>query len=475
MYYTPLLTDFYELTMAQGYFLKEKDSQVVFEMFFRRNPFNGGFSIFAGLGELLPRLENLRFRKKDIEFLHKHGTFRHEFLEYLSEYRFSGDLHAMDEGSLIFPGEPVLRVHTSMIEAQLIESLLLNQINFQSLIATKAARIYSAADGDRVLEFGLRRAQGMDGALSASRAACIGGCAATSNTLAGQKYGIPVSGTMAHSWVMSFDSELEAFRAYAEIYPENTVLLIDTYNTLGSGIKNAITVGRELKAKGKKIGVRLDSGDLQYLSVKVREALNEAGLHDAFICVSNDLTEEIVWQLKANGAPIDVWGIGTHLVTGGNDSSFTGVYKLAARWSQNTLIPVMKLSNNPEKITNPGVKQVYRFYGPEKSPLGDLICLEHEEPEHNSPVRFNHPTYKFNHFIMNDYHSREALLKKRISKGRICAELPALSEIRNSVIEGIQKLDTSYKRLLNPHLYKVSLSNELRDLKFKLIDELSGG
>ncbi|RLW69868.1 MAG: nicotinate phosphoribosyltransferase [spirochete symbiont of Stewartia floridana] len=379
----------------------------------------------------------------------------------------------MEEGSLVFPGEPIIRIQTTMAEAQLIESLLLNLINFQTLIATKAARIYNASGGGRVLEFGLRRAQGVDGALSASRAAYIGGCAATSNTLSGKRYGIPISGTMAHSWVMAFDSELEAFSAYAEIYPENSVFLIDTYNTLDSGIKNAITVGKELKAKGHNFGVRLDSGDLQYLSIRVREELDQAGLERAFICVSNDLTEEIIWQLRTNRTPIDVWGIGTQLVTGGPDASLTGVYKLSARWAGDSIKPVIKLSNNPEKITNPGIKQVYRFYDANETPLGDLICLHDETLKVGKPIRFNHPMYRPNHFILADYHHFVPLLSKKISDGVLCAAPLTLPEIRDRVIAGISGLDTSHTRLLNPHLYKVSLSNALHKLKFGLIDELT--
>ena len=475
MYHTPLLTDYYELTMAQGYYREKRDTPVVFDMFFRRPPFNGGFTVFAGLEELLIRLKNLRFREENIAYLRKLGNFQEDFLDFLKGYRFTGDLYAMDEGTLVFPGEPIIRVHTTMIEAQLIESLLLNQINFQTLIATKAARIYNAANAGKILEFGLRRAQGIDGALSASRAAHIGGCAATSNTLAGQRYGIPVSGTMAHSWVMAFDDELKAFRAYAKLYPENTVLLIDTYSTLGSGIRNAITLGQELKAQGRKIGVRLDSGDLQYLSLKVRERLDQAGLEDAFICVSNDLNEEIIWQLRTNNAPIDLWGVGTQLVTGGADSSLTGVYKLAARWDENRPKPVIKLSNHPEKITNPGIKQVYRFYDAEESPLGDLICLDDETLKNGQPIRFNHPMYRQNHIVMRNYHAFEPLLKKQISKGTICGKRPTLAEIRARVLGAMDKLDGTHKRLLNPHVYKVSLSDTLGKLKFRLIDELSDG
>lgn len=473
MYFTPLLTDFYELTMAQGYYLNAKDTPVVFDMFFRRQPFNSGFAVFAGLEELINRLVNLRFHDKDISYLRKQKVFKDEFLDFLKGYRFSGDLYAMEEGTIVFPGEPLIRIHTSMIEAQLIESLLLNQINFQTLIATKAARIYNATGQGKVMEFGLRRAQGIDGALSASRAAYIGGCTSSSNTLAGQMYGIPVAGTMAHSWIMAFDNEVNAFRAYADIYPDNPVFLIDTYDTLGSGIRSAIVVGQELKARGKRIGVRLDSGDLQYLSQRVRERLDAAGLEDATIVVSNDIDEEIAWQLRANDAPVDFWGIGTQLVTGGCDSSLTGVYKLAARMIEGELKPVLKLSDNPEKITNPGVKQVHRFYDSQDSPLGDLICLEEEKIPQGFPVRFNHPMYRYKHHELAHHARSEPLLVKQIDKGVDCSRKRSLKEIREKVISDVARLDPTHRRLLNPHIYKVSLSTALSDMKFGLIDELT--
>ena len=474
MYNTPLLTDFYELTMAQGYFLKRKNPKVVFEMFFRRQPFGGGFSVFAGLEDLINRLTDLRFTESDLEYLERQKTFRREFLDFLKDYRFSGDLYAMNEGSLVFPGEPVIRVHSDLIEAQLIESLLLNAVNFQTLIATKAARIYNTTRGGKVLEFGLRRAQGVDGALSAARASYIGGASATSNTMAGKEYGIPVSGTMAHSWVMSFDSELDAFRTYAELYPENAILLIDTYDTLGSGIENAITVGLELKENGRRFGVRLDSGDLQYLSEKVRNRLDQAGLENAMIVASNDLNEEVIWQLVSSGAPIDLWGVGTQLVTGGSDSSLTGVYKLVARDSGGTFEPTIKVSNHPDKTTNPGIKQVYRFYDDGNAPLGDLMCLDHEEAPGPGPIRFNHPSYRYKHFPLRDYARATPMLRQRIREGSKTEAHPPLSMVREQVITDIAKLDSTYKRLINPHVYKVSLSDEMRNLKFGMMDKLNG-
>jgi nicotinate phosphoribosyltransferase len=444
-------------------------------MFFRRQPFGGGFTVFAGLEELINRLTHLRFTDSDIAYLEGQGTIKPDFLEYLSRFRFTGSLWAMDEGSLIFPGEPVLRVHAGLIEAQLIESLLLNAVNFATLIATKAARIYNTARGGKVLEFGLRRAQGVDGALSAARAAFVGGVTATSNTLAGKNYGIPVSGTMAHSWVMSFDDELEAFRSYAELYPDNTVLLIDTYDTLGSGIENAVIVGKELKAKGRNFGIRLDSGDLQYLSDKVRSRLDKEGLTEAFIVVSNDLDEEVIHQLVSDGAPIDLWGVGTQLVTGGSDSSLTGVYKLVAREADGVFQPVIKVSDNPEKTTNPGIKQVYRFYGEGDTLLGDLLCLADEAPPSSPPVRFNHPLHQHRFFHLENYARMEAMLRCRIESGVFVEEHPPLEVLRENVVEHISRLDSSYKRLINPHIYKVSLSDKLWKMKSRMIERLTGG
>ncbi|MFA6891045.1 MAG: nicotinate phosphoribosyltransferase, partial [Sphaerochaetaceae bacterium] len=352
MHVSALVTDFYELNMMQGYFETRHNPNVVFDMFYRNNPFNGGYAVFAGLNELIDKLEGFSFSDDDIAYLRGLGQFSEPFLDFLSGYRFQGDLYAFREGSIVFPGEVLVRIHTSLIDAQLIEGLLLNTLNFQTLIATKAARMVEASGRGTIMEFGLRRAQGEDGALSASRAAFIGGCKVTSNTLAGKSYDIPVAGTMAHSWIMSYDNELDAFRAFADLYPDNAILLIDTYDTLRSGIDNAIKVGLEQKAKGKSIGVRIDSGDLSYLPRAIRKRLDEAGLQDATICVSNDLTEEIIQTLVTDKVPIDSWGIGTHLVTGGDQSSLNGVYKLAAKEERGSYVPTMKISNTFEKTTN---------------------------------------------------------------------------------------------------------------------------
>lgn len=472
-----LTTDFYELTMMQGYFLSNNNSDVVFDMFYRTNPFNGGYAVFAGLGELLPQLESLNFSANDIAYLRNLNIFDERFLEYLSTYRFHGEIHAVKEGTTVFPGEPLVRIHTSLIDAQLIESLLLNTINFQTLIATKAMRVCTAAGNGVVMEFGLRRAQGLDGGLSASRASYIGGCALTSNTIAGKVFGIPVGGTMAHSWVMSYDNELEAFREFAKAYPNNCVLLIDTYDTLGSGIENAIIVGKEQKAKGLKMGVRIDSGDLSYLAREVRQRLDDAGLEDATICVSNDLTEQIISTLVTDGVPINSWGVGTNLVTGGDQSALGGVYKLAAKERRDgTFQPTMKISNSYAKTTNPGIKQVYRFYGADGLAIADMITLDDEKVEEGNDYVLYHPFNDGDIFQMkaSKYASVEKLLHCVMKDGRMVDKPRELKEIQSFAKQSQAHFHKSYKRLINPHIYKVSLSEELKTLKHELILEAKG-
>jgi nicotinate phosphoribosyltransferase len=467
-----LLTDFYELSMMQGLFLHDENPQVVFDMFFRRQPFNGGFAVFAGLQTALTQIESLKFSGDDLAYLEGLGVFRKAFLDFLEGFRFQGDIWSMDEGTLAFPGEPLARVHASLMEAQLIEGALLAILNFQTLIATKTARIVLAANGGMVVEFGLRRAPGVDGAISASRAAFIGGAAATSNTLAGKLHGIPVRGTMAHSWVMAFESEREAFQKYAEAYPDSTVLLIDTYDTLGSGIENAIAVGRTLRDAGHtSFGVRLDSGDLEYLSKRVRARLDQAGLPHARIMASNELDEDIIRQLVAHKAPIDSWGVGTSLVTGAGDHALSGVYKMAARQSGAGWVPTMKVSNNPEKLTNPGIKQVWRFTGGEGNLLADLICLADESPEPGRAHTFHHPAGDARAFVLSHYHRITPLLRQRMRAGAVLEPWPALSVLQARAREELARLDETFTRPLNPHLYKVSLSDALNDLKARLIRE----
>jgi nicotinate phosphoribosyltransferase len=469
-----LQTDFYELTMMQGYYRCCREEQVVFDMFFRSQPYGGGFSVCAGLDDLLCLLQELRFSGDDIDFLSSTGVFTADFLSYLKGFRFRGSIYAVEEGEIVFPNEPLIRVHGSMLECQLIESLLLNIINFQTLIATKAARIYNATGAGTLLEFGLRRAQGPDGAFSATRASYIGGAGATSNSYAGKVLGIPVKGTMAHSWIMAFESEEEAFRRFADLYPDSAILLIDTYDTLGSGIENAIKIGLEQKKKNKPpIGVRLDSGDLSYLSGEVRKRLDKAGLEDAKITVSNELDETIIHQLLADGAPIDAWGVGTKLVTGGNSSSLTGVYKLSAKGGTDEMQPVIKISNNPNKTTNPGIKQVYRFSRRGSGPVADLITRDYETPECGRPYRFYHPSIDGRFFTISDYDDCRPLLTLKMKDGKRSAEPKELSELRQGCIGKLERLDQSYKRIINPHIYKVSLSEEMKNLKRKLLSDYS--
>lgn len=469
-----LFTDYYELTMAQGFYRQNKDAAAVFDVFFRRQPFGGGFSIFAGLDNLLEMLENFRFSAEDIAYLRAQGIFDESFLKYLASFKFSGDIYAMEEGSVIFPEEPVLRVHGNIVEAQIIEGLVLNQLNFQSLIATKAARVWLASKKGSIMEFGLRRAQGLDGALSATRASYIGGASSTSNVLAGKMYNIPVAGTMAHSWVMSFDSELEAFRAYAAIYPENSVFLIDTYDTLNSGIKNAIIVGKELKEKGFNFGVRLDSGDINYLAKEVRKRLDEAGLEKAFITVSNELNEEIIETLVSQNAPVDSWGVGTHMVTGGSEASFTGVYKLAARQNaSNQMVATMKISDTIKKTTNPGIKNVWRLFDEKGMACGDILALENETIEEGKTSRFYHPSGDFRQFDFKPAAVRQMLVLHMKGGKRLHSSTPeaALKKARAVASAQLEYLDASYKRILNPHIYKVSVTEELKSFKMLFIKD----
>ena len=471
-----LFTDFYELTMAQGYWKNDMNQDVVFDMFFRRQPFNGGFSVFAGLDTLLDAITDFSFSESDIEFLSKQGIFEQGFLDYLRTFRFNGDMYAFREGSIIFPQEPIVRIHAKLIEAQIVEALILNHINFQSLIATKTARVWLASKKGSIMEFGLRRAQGPDGGMSATRASFIGGASGTSNTLAGKLYDIPVMGTMAHAWIMAFPSELEAFEAYAKLYPTKAVFLIDTYDTLRSGIKNAIKAGAKLVEQGYNFGVRLDSGDISYLTKEVRKELDRAGFPQATITVSNELTEEIIETLVQQNTPINSWGVGTHLVTGGSESSFTGVYKLAARYDKQTgkNIPAMKFSDNPEKNTNPGIKNVYRLYDEENNARADIIATADEVIKAGEEYRYFHPMIDYRQFTFKAA-KVEPLLHKVVEKGqRIEPKLPAGKAIRMAhevAQQQLETFDSSYKRILNPHIYKVSLTEEMKNLKMQFIEK----
>ena len=470
-----LFTDFYELTMAQGYWKNDMNQQVVFDMFFRRQPFKGGFSVFAGLDTLLEAITDFTFSEEDIAYLKSQNMFEQGFLDYLKDFRFNGDLYAFEEGSIIFPQEPIVRIHANLIEAQIVEGLILNHINFQSLIATKTARVWLASKKGLIMEFGLRRAQGNDGAMSATRAAFIGGAAGTSNTLAGKLYGIPIMGTMAHSWIMAYPSELDAFRAYAKLYPTKTVFLIDTYDTLRSGVKNAIIAGSELVKKGLNFGVRLDSGDISYLTTEVRKELDKAGFPQATISVSNELTEEIVETLVQQHTPINSWGVGTHMVTGGNEASFTGVYKLAARHDKSTgkMKAAMKFSDNPEKSTNPGIKNVFRLFDETGMAKADILALENETLAAGTENRYYHTSVDYCQFTFKAT-KIEPMLHLMVKGGkRVNKKIPAGEQLRlarENMVKQLETLDDSYKRILNPHIYKVSLTEEAKNLKMEFIN-----
>jgi nicotinate phosphoribosyltransferase len=476
-----LFADFYSLTMAQGYWKQKSDPaspgrRAVFEMFFRRQPFDGGYAIFAGLGTLLENLSAFSFSVEDLKYLEGLGLFEYDFLAYLKDFRFSGSLWAVDEGNVVFPYEPLIRIEGSLVECQIIEGMLLNTINFQTLIATKARRVWLAAGKGAVMEFGLRRAQGPDGAMSASRAAYIGGAMGTSNTMAGKILGIPAMGTMAHSWIMAFRNEEDAFNAYAALYPDRSVFLIDTYDTLKSGIGSAITVGKKLKERGKNCGVRLDSGDIQYLSAEVRKRLDAAELREATITVSGDLDEFIIETLVNSGAPVNMWGVGTRLVSGASDSALAGVYKMAACEDANgQLSPVMKFSDNPEKATNPGLKQVWRITDSHGAALADVMALEDDVLELGNTCRFWHPAADYRHFDHTIEAPPRPLLQQYLASGQRCRPQPSLDKIRARSAVDIESFDSTYKRLLKPHTYKVSITEKLRTLKLSLIGSRLGG
>lgn len=461
-----MLTDFYQLSMMQGYLNSELDEdQVVFDLFFRKNPCDSGFTIIAGIDSAIRYIENIHFTQEELAYLKEVG-FRPEFLERMKHFRFTGDIDGVPEGTIMFPHEPVLRVKTNAFEAQLIESTLLNLINYQSLIATKSARICEAAQGDAVFEFGLRRAQGPDAAILGSRAAYIGGCVATSNVLAGQQYGIPVVGTHAHSWVQKFDTELESFRAYAHTYPDKCLLLVDTYNTLKSGLPNAITVFNELRQQGyEPKGIRIDSGDLAYLTKTARKMLDDAGYPNATIVASSDLDEDKIHSLKMQGACIDSWGVGTNLITSSNCPALGGVYKLAASGPNGQLQPKIKISDNPNKITNPGLKKVTRIYDESGLfALADLIMLDEEVIDKTKPLTIFHPVYTWKQKTFHRYSLKE-LMVPYFRKGRSVYKTSSVQDIRSHVQLELDSLWPEHKRLQLPQIYKVDLSQKLWQLK----------
>ena len=473
-----LLTDLYELTMMQGYF-KEKDANetVVFDMFYRTNPHGNGFTICAGLEQLIDYIKNLRFSPDDIAYLRSLGMFEEDFLEYLKEFRFTGDIYAIPEGTVAFPREPLVKVIAPIMQAQLIETALLNLINHQSLIATKTERIVYAAKGDGVMEFGLRRAQGPDAGTYGARAAMIAGCIGTSNVLCGKLFDVPVKGTHAHSWIMSFPDELTAFRTYARIYPSACILLVDTYDTLKSGVPNAIKVFTEMREAGIPLtfyGIRLDSGDLAYLSKKAKKMLDEAGFSDAVISASNDLDEYLIDSLKMQGAAINSWGVGTNLITSKDCPSFGGVYKLAAVRDKATgkFIPKIKVSENAEKITNPGNKTIYRIYDKATGKItADLICLVGETFDTNKSLLLFDPieTWKKTLLAPGSYTLRE-LLVPIFKDGECVYESPKVMDIQAYCKKELDTLWDESRRLMNPHEVYVDLSNELWHMKKQLLD-----
>lgn len=465
-----MMTDLYQLTMMNGYFADGTyENTAVFDVFFRQKG-QMNYAVSAGLSQAIEYIENLHFSAEDIEYLRSLDIFDKGFLEYLRSFRFTGDLYSVREGEIVFPYEPTLIVRAPIIQAQFVETALLNIVNHQTLIATKASRIVRAAAGKKVVEFGLRRAQGPDAGIYGARASIIGGCSGTSNVLAGQMFDVDCKGTHAHSWVMSYPSELEAFRAFAKVYPDNCLLLVDTYDSLRSGIPNAITVFKELKAAGHKpVGIRLDSGDLAYLSKKARKMLDEAGFKDAIIFVSGDIDENVLQQLNIQGAKTDVYGVGTKLITSEDMPSLGGVYKLSQIESGGKIRPVMKFSDSAEKITNPGFKTLYRIY--EKSTgkaFADLIALEDEVLP--TPITLTDETQRWKTTTLTEYEARKMLVPV-YSKGKLVYDNPSLAESVKYREEEMERFWDEYKRLSNPHVYKVDLSDKLYELKQRLLKQ----
>ncbi len=470
-----MLCDYYELTMSNGYFVNGMGKKTVyFDVFYRDNPDNGGFAIAAGLEQIVEYIRDLRFDEDDIEYLRARNCFSEEFLTYLKGFKFSGDIWAIPEGTVVFPGEPLMIVRAPIIEAQFIETYILLMINHQSLIATKAARITRAAKGRPVSEFGSRRAQGADAAMLGARAAYIGGCNSTACTIADEAFGVPAGGTMAHSWVQLFDTEYEAFKTYCETYPDNATLLIDTYNVIESGVPNAIRVFKEvLHPKGiRKCAVRLDSGDVTYLSKKIRKMLDDAGLPECKIVVSNSLDEYIIRELIRQGAEIDAFGVGERLITAKSDPVFGGVYKVCAVEDENgNIIPKIKISENVGKITTPHFKKIYRIRNKENGKAeADLICLHDEILSADEPLEIFDPVATWKRKTFEDYTLTE-LLVPIFKDGELVYDLPALEDIRAHCKEEIEGMWEEVRRFTNPHNYYVDLSEKLWTLKNDMLSE----
>lgn len=465
-----LLTDLYELTMMYGYKKSETDyKEAVFDLFFRGTT-EISYAVVAGLDQAIDYIQNLRFDKDDVDYLRSLNLFDEEFLAMLgNDFKFTGDIYAMPEGSIVYPNEPIITVKAPIIEAQLIETALLCIINHQTLIATKASKIVQNTSST-VMEFGLRRAQGPDAGIYGARAALISGCSSTSNVLAGKMFNIPISGTHAHSWVMSFPDEITAFREYAKLFPDACLLLVDTYDTLEQGIPNAITVFKELRASGHKpLGIRIDSGDLAYLCNKAREMLDANGFEDAIICASGDIDENVLISLNQQGAKIDSYGIGTKLITSYSNPALGGVYKLAAITENGVLTPKLKISNTMIKVTNPGLKKVVRFYDNESGKaIADLIMLKDEVNPQGEPYRIFDPENPWKEKTVVNYHVEELQVPVFIN-GELVYNRPTLKEIQTFHKQCIDNMWEQYKRITNPHIYKVDLSQKLYDLKMELL------
>ena len=464
-------TDRYEFTMSNGYFELNRDEIAYFDIFFRKVPDKGGYAIVAGLEQIIDYVQNLSFDEEDINYLKSLNIFTDKYLDYLSSFKFTGDIWAIPEGTVVFPREPLITVRANIVEAQILETAMLLLLNHQSLIATKTSRIVRAANNRPIMEFGARRAHGVSAAVYGARASIIGGAVGTSCVLTAQRFNVPASGTMAHSWVQSFPSEYEAFKAYAELYPNNCLLLVDTYNTLESGVKNAIKVFDEvLKPKGiRPLGIRLDSGDLAYLSKKVRIMLDEAGYSDAKICVSNSLDEHLITSLLEQDAKIDSFGVGENLITAKSDAVFGGVYKLVAIEKGGKIIPKIKISENVEKITNPSFKRVYRFYSKETNyAIADVITLADEVVSEDGYELFDeHNTWKKKH--ISNYYVKE-LQEKIFENGKLIYKSPNLKEIAKYSKEQLNTIWDEVKRLRNPQKYYVDISQKLYDLKSQMLN-----
>jgi len=470
-----MVTDFYELTMANGYFLEGKANEIgYYDIYYRSIPDKGGFALFVGLESIIDHIMNLHFSEEDIDFLRSKKVLSEEFLDYLKTFSFKGDVISFNEGSIIFPNEPVITIKSNLVDAQLIETFLLQTVNHQTLIATKAARIRYSAKDKVVIEMGARRAHGIDSSIEGARAAYIAGIDSTSNLAADQIYGVPSGGTMSHSWVQSFSSEYEAFKAYAKLYPHNATLLVDTYNNINSGVPNAIKVIKEilLDNKDASYGIRIDSGDLAYLAKKSRAMLDEAGLNNCKIVVSNALDEYSIRTLLNQFAPIDVFGVGERLITSKSDPVFGAVYKLVAKEENGVIIPIIKISDNPEKVTTPHFKKVYRVMNKNNRPVADYLTTHNEIVDQKKPLTLFDPIYTWKRKEIKEYTLKD-IRKTIIKDGELIVKLPTLNEIRQYAKSNLDELWTEMRRFSNPHKYYIDLSQNLWNIKDGLMNDYS--